>query len=161
MCRSVGMRWISLREICSHPCPQISHTCYWKGAAVLHRNAFLQRYCSQQESWTAVITSLHSALASILWSASVRTEMLQLSWQLMCLQLQHLSCWRAWPGCNDGEWVWTDFQDCYISSSSYPWCRRRSFSAKTPYSLIFTWLLCRWQIFCDLSIFCQIQRHLS
>lgn len=28
---SVGMRLISLREICSHPCTQISHMCYGKG----------------------------------------------------------------------------------------------------------------------------------
>lgn len=40
--------------------------------------------------------------------------------------------WRAWPGCRDGEWVWTDFQDYYRCSSSYPWCRMGFFSAETP-----------------------------
>lgn len=64
VCMSVGMRLISLRELCSHLCTRISHMCYGKGAAALHRNAFHQTFCSQQESWTGVIMLHHSALAS-------------------------------------------------------------------------------------------------
>lgn len=88
-------------------------------------------------------------------------EMLQLSWQPVGLQLQHSSCWRAWPGCSDGEWLWRGIQDYWKVPDHIPGAEWDSSVQRLLLASFLHDFSVGGKHFCELSIFRQIQRHLN